>query len=220
MSDETRNHRSDIGRRVALRREQLGLSREDVADRAGVAPQYLRYLEERPASPSQASLTRVARALDTTVSELSGAEPQPAGQHAAPHGRLIELDTDACYQLVAEHNVGRIALDTASGPAIVPVTYSLVDGAIVFRVKANGSGVSCVREAAETAFEVDHLDELRGVGWSVLVVGRPRQITDPAEVAALAGRTGVRPGEEERDASELWVRLHPERVTGRRVHLE
>ncbi|WP_255308244.1 helix-turn-helix domain-containing protein [Streptomyces marincola] len=242
VAGETRNHRSDIGRRVASRREQLGLSRQDVADRAGVAPQYLRYLEERPASPSQASLTRVARALETTVGELTGSEPPPAGGHTAPRGRLVELDTDECYRLVAEHSIGRIAVDTESGPAIVPVTYCLRDSAIVFPVSADEPDEVLVREARETAFEVDHLDEPRGVGWSVLVVGTTRRVTDAAEVAELnrlaagwpdgEGRGGpadsgrapgpgtAGEGEQRPAPGREWVRLRPERVTGRRVHLD
>lgn len=64
----------DIGRRLALRREELGLSREQVADRAGIAPEYLRYVEERPfASPGPTFLLRVAEALETNVPRLRGA---------------------------------------------------------------------------------------------------------------------------------------------------
>ncbi|WP_165956071.1 helix-turn-helix domain-containing protein, partial [Streptomyces hainanensis] len=131
--DDPHDHRTDVGRRVALRREQLGLSREEVAGRAGVAPQYLRYLEEHPASPSVASLTRVARALGTTVAELSGGPAAAGAASAGGGGEAVSLDPEACYELVAAHSVGRIAVRTADGPAIVPVGYAVVDGAIVFQ---------------------------------------------------------------------------------------
>ncbi|SDH96608.1 Helix-turn-helix domain-containing protein, partial [Sinosporangium album] len=36
----------DIGRRVARRREDLGLTREQLAERTGMDPGYLAYLEE------------------------------------------------------------------------------------------------------------------------------------------------------------------------------
>ncbi|MGW6738130.1 pyridoxamine 5'-phosphate oxidase family protein [Streptomyces sp. NPDC055013] len=39
--------------------------------------------------------------------------------------------------LLGPHGVGRIALSTASGPVVVPVNYSVVDGAIVFRAASN-----------------------------------------------------------------------------------
>ncbi|MGX1246953.1 hypothetical protein RKD46_008057 [Streptomyces pseudovenezuelae] len=40
----------DLGRRLLHRRGELGLTRREVADRAGMAPGYLRYLEESPAA--------------------------------------------------------------------------------------------------------------------------------------------------------------------------
>ncbi|MDT0265684.1 pyridoxamine 5'-phosphate oxidase family protein [Streptomyces sp. DSM 44915] len=218
------NHRTDVGRRVALRREQLGLDRATVAERAGVAPEYLRYLEERPASPSLASLTRVARALDTTVAELSGA-PAPTGTPPAPPGHregLSVLDEDTCWQLLAGHSVGRIAVETPAGPAIVPVNYALDGRALVYRTAADATPAQ-VAEADELAFEVDHLDEAQRVGWSVLLVGPAHPLTDPAEIRALGRRLAERDGQPptpepwaggERD---LWVRLEPTRVTGRRV---
>ncbi|RMI38807.1 helix-turn-helix domain-containing protein [Streptomyces triticirhizae] len=225
------NHRTDVGRRIALRREQLGLDRGAVAEKAGVAPEYLRYLEERPASPSYASLTRVARALDTTVAELSGGPP-PSG--AAPpevshREGLRVLDEGTCWELLAEHSVGRVALAGDGGPSIVPVNYALDDRApdgraLVYRTAPDAAPARAV-EADELAFEVDHLDEAQRVGWSVLLVGPARPVTDLDEIRSLTERlTGP---EGEPDASEpwaggerdLWVRLTPHRVTGRRVTL-
>ncbi|SOD60629.1 Nitroimidazol reductase NimA, pyridoxamine 5'-phosphate oxidase superfamily [Streptomyces zhaozhouensis] len=220
------NHRTDVGRRIALRREQLGLDRSAVAERAGVAPEYLRYLEERPASPSYASLTRVARALETTVAELIGGPP-PSG--AAPpevsnRDALAELDEATCWELLAGHTVGRVAVATDGGPAIVPVNYALDDHTLVYRTAPETSPARAA-EAEELAFEVDHLDEAQRVGWSVLLVGPARRLADPGEVSALTERLAAAGGDPagtepwvggERD---LWVRLTPHRVTGRRVTL-
>jgi hypothetical protein len=36
--------RGDLGRRIARRRTELGLTRRETAQRAGMAPSYLRYL--------------------------------------------------------------------------------------------------------------------------------------------------------------------------------
>ncbi|MDT0308653.1 pyridoxamine 5'-phosphate oxidase family protein [Streptomyces sp. DSM 44917] len=227
------DHRSDLGRRVALRREQLGLSRETVADRAGVAPQYLRYLEERPASPSAASLTRVARALETTVAELTGSEVLPGAGARAPGGgtpELIELDTDQCYRLVAAHTLGRVAVAAPEGPAIVPVSYVVTDGTILFRAPADIARAAGA--AAETAFEVDHLDEAQGLGWSVLVRGEA-EVTGPPDAGEAARAPAVRgPSARARNAPgppgvpagnahghKTWVRLRPSRVTGKRLTL-
>lgn len=212
------NHRTDVGRRVALRREQLGLSRRDVAERAGIAPEYLRYLEERLASPSLPSLTRVARALQTTVADLSGVEtassaPAPGGRRGEP----AELTPQECHELLAAHTVGRVAVATPDGPAIVPVNYAYLreEAALVFRT-ARGAAPSFA-QGEEVAFEVDRLDEAQQVGWSVMVVGAAREITDRAAIERLISLVEVEPWAG--GQRPLWVRLAVERVSGRRVPL-
>ena len=211
------NHRSDVGRRCAERREQLGLSREDVAERAGIAPEYLRYLEEQASSPSIPSLTRVARALQTTVAELSGVTA-PSGAPTPPGrpGELTELSSEECHELLAAHTLGRVAVATPEGPAIVPVNYTFVEDedAVVFPTTPD---VIPFTEGDEVAFEVDRLDEALHVGWSVMLAGEAHQITDPAALARLE----VRQREEPWVVGErpMWVRVAAERLSGHRVPL-
>ncbi|WP_406405454.1 helix-turn-helix domain-containing protein [Streptomyces sp. NBC_01643] len=45
----------DVGRRVAARREELGLSRQEVAERSGSATTYIQYLEEHQPPTSSTS---------------------------------------------------------------------------------------------------------------------------------------------------------------------
>jgi hypothetical protein len=45
----------DIGRRIAIRREELGKSQDEVAARTGIAPGYLRYVEQDATVPSYLS---------------------------------------------------------------------------------------------------------------------------------------------------------------------
>lgn len=68
---------TDLGRRVKQRREALGMTRDELASRAQLAPGYLEYLEERQAYPTYECIADLADALDTTVSALEGAD-QPA----------------------------------------------------------------------------------------------------------------------------------------------
>lgn len=211
-----RNHRSDIGRRVALRREHLGLSQGDVADRAGIATAYLRYLEEHPASPSMGSLTRVARALETTVAELSGADLPAGPGQAGYRAELVELGTDDCRARLARHGVGRIGVCTSEGPAVYPVNYSVVDDTVVYRTSPE-SGLTPA-DGERTALEVDHIDEALSKGWSVLVTGRARHVTDPAEARHLSEQAFTGPW----DGGEhlLWVRLDRLRITGRQIRAD
>jgi hypothetical protein len=207
--------RGDIARRVAARREQLGLSREEVASRAGVAPGYVRYVEGHPGTPDTASLRRLAAALETSASDLLGGGvdlPQGLGQ-AAGHPELVELDPGECRELLSSHGVGRVAVCTPRELVVVPVNYTVVDGAVVFRT-APGS-VPAQAAGREVAFEVDHIDDALSQGWSVLATGPARQVTDPEQVRRLEEQAystpwagGDRP---------MWVRIEPTRLTGRRI---
>ncbi|MDI3406870.1 helix-turn-helix domain-containing protein [Streptomyces cavernicola] len=61
MSPDADPHRmSDLGRRVAARRTELGLSRADVAARTGSTQGYIERLEEQLPMPGTAFLVRLA----------------------------------------------------------------------------------------------------------------------------------------------------------------
>ncbi|TDU79736.1 pyridoxamine 5'-phosphate oxidase family protein [Streptomyces sp. KS 21] len=62
--------RTDLGRRLAARREALGLSRDELGRRCGADGTYITYLEEHAASPAIGTLVRVADALGLPVNYL------------------------------------------------------------------------------------------------------------------------------------------------------
>lgn len=206
----------DIGRRLALRRKDLGLSREELADRAGIAASYLQFVEEQPsASPGPTFMIRVADALGTTVSRLRGADAgvPPGLGEAAAHPAFTALGPDECLALLSDHGIGRVAMTTGIGPAIVPVNYDIVNDSVVFRTAPE----SMPAEAAgqEVAFEVDRIDDALSEGWSVLVLGFASPVTDPAEILTFQEQArsspwagGDRP---------LWMRIETTRITGRRI---
>jgi transcriptional regulator with XRE-family HTH domain len=206
----------DLGRRIALRRQELGLSRDEAADRAGMASSYIEYLEEQPAAaPDAAALLRLAGALKTTVRELAGGDidlPPGLGQ-AGRHPKFTELTPQQCRDLLSTHGVGRLAVPIGSGPVIVPVNFSLVEGAIVFRTSPDSAPSQAVGH--QVAFEVDHIDTALSQGWSVLVRGEARAVTDPDAVRRLDEQAYSAPwvgGQR-----ELWIRIAPLSVTGRRI---
>ncbi len=207
----------ELGRRAALRREELGLSREEVAERAGSAPGYLQYVEEQQSTPGIGFLLRLAEALETTVAELTGctAELPPGLGRAGYHTRLLELDPRECHRLLSSHGVGRIGVTTDEGPSILPVNY-LVDGDRIAYRSAHDS-VPTAAAGRSVAFEVDHIDEALSQGWSVLVVGTATAVDDPEAVRrldALARTTPWAGG-----PRNVWLTITPERVTGRRIHV-
>ncbi|MFJ4007433.1 pyridoxamine 5'-phosphate oxidase family protein [Streptomyces sp. NPDC090023] len=206
----------DIGRRVGVERRRRGLTLEETAGRARMSPAYLAYLEERPADPSHATLTRLAGALDTTVSALRGAGTnRPPGQgHALLHPQLRELGPQECRSLLSTHGVGRIAVRGTDGrPAVVPVNYDISDGAIVFRTAPDS--VVAAGADTEVAFEVDRLDEAMSQGWSVLAVGPASVVTDTDVLRRLARQAHSAPwAGRERD---MWMSIYPTSLTGRRI---
>lgn len=208
----------DLGRRVANRRRELGLTREEVASRAGMATSYLRFIEEQStAAPGPGTLGTLAAVLDTTVVALNGGEADlPPGRlgRASPHARLRELTPEQCWSRLGSHGVGRVAVTTAGREAILPVNYSVVDGSVVFRT-APGSGPAEVT-GTDVVFEVDHVDEALSQGWSVLVRGRASRVRDPDAVRNLAEQvySGPWPGDDDRD---LWVRIDVAGISGRDI---
>ncbi|WP_078067709.1 pyridoxamine 5'-phosphate oxidase family protein [Streptomyces jeddahensis] len=216
VSDRPRaGHASDIGRRLAAERKRQGLTRSETARRARMAPEYLAYLEEQPSDPSLASLIRLAAALGTSVAALrgSGIDLPPGQAQALLHPQLRELDPDECRAHLSTHGVGRVAVSTPDGPAVIPVNYDVVDGAIVFRTPPESTAASAV--GRDVAFEVDRVDDATSQGWSVLIVGPARVVTDPDAVRRLTRRAYTKPWGGGK--CHMWVSIQPKRITGRRI---
>jgi nitroimidazol reductase NimA-like FMN-containing flavoprotein (pyridoxamine 5'-phosphate oxidase superfamily) len=207
--------RGDIGRRVALRREELGLTREELDARARVAPGYVQYVEEHSATPDVSGLLSLAAALDTSMSALLGshADLPPGLGKAAYHPHLVEMDPQECRDRLSAHSVGRVALNTADGLVIMPVSYTMDDNTVAFRTTYD-NGLAAA-DGTEVTFEVDELDEALSQGWSVLIVGRIHRVANADTERQLTERAHAAPwpgGER-----ELWMRIVPERRTGRRI---
>ncbi|GAA1880062.1 helix-turn-helix domain-containing protein [Streptantibioticus ferralitis] len=212
-----RPERSDFGRRVAARRQELGLTRDEVAARAGAAAGYIRYVEEHPALPDVGLLLRVAGALETTVTDLCGgnADLPPGLGEAAYHPELVALDEAQCRARLSTHGVGRVSVTTEAGPAIIPVNYSVIDDAVVFRTAPDAAPATA--SGTKVAFEVDHIDEAMSQGWSVLVVGMAQQVTNPETIGRLVAEAHSKPwagGDR-----EVWIRIEPEHITGRLIQV-
>jgi transcriptional regulator with XRE-family HTH domain len=200
----------DLGRRVTERREELGLTTQALATRAGMSAVYVRALEQSPSPQvSRSALTRLAGALETTVDEVSGSGTQTPPGHGPPSERasFTVLDREACRELIRAGGVGRIVFWGSRGPEAWPVNFRTLNGDVVFRTAtAPGPG--------PVSFEVDRIDEALTEGWSVLISGEVRVITDPTERQAVEA-SGASPwAGGERD---VYVRLVAHEVTGRRI---
>lgn len=83
----------------------------------------------------------------------------------------VELTREECVARLAAGAVGRVALSTPDGLRIVPVNYVVHDESVVIRTAAY-TELGLHGPDSEAAFEIDHLDEDRRQGWSVVAVGR------------------------------------------------
>ncbi|HEV2310151.1 MAG TPA: pyridoxamine 5'-phosphate oxidase family protein, partial [Acidimicrobiia bacterium] len=148
-----------MGRRIEHRRQELGLSHEELSLRSGMAVGYLRALERRPTQPTSQAVLRLAAALETTAATLLGVDAERAVSRSPvdPQARVEDLSREDARQLLAAEQVGRVVLDTDHrGPVAIPVNFLLLDGHIVIRTARD----STVARAAgnRVGFEVDHLD--------------------------------------------------------------
>jgi transcriptional regulator with XRE-family HTH domain len=208
----------DQARRITSRRKELNLTITQVAADAGMAPSYLTYLESSvTAAPGAAAVLRLAAALHTTPQALAGgtASRPPGPGRAGPHPHLDQLDADTCRTYLSPGGVGRIVLAADRGPVALPVNFKYVDGCVVFRTEPHSVVATAV--PAIMSFEVDNIDETMSEGWSVLVTGTTRLVTDASEVANLqdADIEAWAGG----DRSQIIV-LTPQTITGRRVTQE
>lgn len=98
---------------------------------------------------------------------------------------------------------------------ILPVNFVVDGDAIVFSTSA-GDKLNAVHEGRTLTFEVDDVEVALRAGWSVLVVGRPEVITNPAQIHRIEGLHLARwvslP-------DRVFVRIQPADITGRRLPL-
>jgi nitroimidazol reductase NimA-like FMN-containing flavoprotein (pyridoxamine 5'-phosphate oxidase superfamily) len=205
----------DLSRRMARRRAELRLSRAQVAARAKISLRYLEYLENFPSVPDALTLRQLAAALRTTPAALlgAGAEAPPGHAGLPAHPVVTKLFPADCRRLLEPGGVGRIAFSTAAGPVVLPVNFVFLGGTIVLRTAA-GTVVGAHGDDT-VAFEVDHIDEALGQGWSVLVRGQAHRVLQPGELRHVRETAAVVPWAD--GTRETYVRIVPSQISGRRI---
>ncbi|MEV4179732.1 pyridoxamine 5'-phosphate oxidase family protein [Nonomuraea sp. NPDC049709] len=125
--------------------------------------------------------------------------------------RLRELPAAEALELLAGVPFGRIVFTRHALPAVRPVNHVVVDGQIIIR--SNPGTILSAHVApseAVVAYEADELDGHERLGWSVIVTGVARLVTEPHEAARF--KAMLRPwvaGE-----MDQVIRVQPEIVTG------
>ncbi len=114
----------------------------------------------------------------------SGGPLPPAG---APPRELVPLERAEALRLLGAAPFGRIVFTVRALPAIRPVNHLLVDDTVVIRTH-DGAALTAAALGGDdigvvVAYEADAIDPVTRLGWSVVVTGFARPVTDPARLA-------------------------------------
>ncbi len=147
--------------------------------------------------------------------DVQGSGRGPEGQGAEPEA----LDEAECLRLISPAGIGRLAYVGRYGLTVLPVNYAMHEATIVFRTAHDSPTDADLRTGIadaeyKVAFEIDEVDAASREGWSVLVQGSVHHVTSEAERASVL-EAGVEPWAG--GARELFLRIRPTRITGRRV---
>ncbi len=204
---------SDLARRVVHRRNELGLTTEELAKRVGVDPTYLKYFERSAdARLSAGTLNLIALTLGTTPIALSGGDVDraPGRGRARRHPALETLEREQCDAHLRAGGVGRIVFATERGPVALPVNFEFTDEKVIF--STDEAKADHLTTLPVIGFEIDRVDEAFSEGWSVLVSGPPQRVLDPAELERLSSMDLEAWAGGDRHA---LVKITPVTVTGR-----
>lgn len=132
-----------------------------------------------------------------------------------PAHRRTDLDPVEALRLLGSVGLGRIVFTRQALPTVRPVNHVLDDGDIVIRTHEGAALTAHARQGGGqgvvVAYEADALDPDTQLGWSVVVTGYARLVTDPADLARI--RTLLVPWAPQEGADHA-VRIRPCLVTG------
>ncbi|MFD0276496.1 pyridoxamine 5'-phosphate oxidase family protein [Kitasatospora sp. NPDC127111] len=127
------------------------------------------------------------------------------------------LERAEALRLLAGASYGRIVFTDRALPAIRPVNHVLVDDAVVIRTHDGAALTAAALGAAAAgvvvAYEADAIDPLTHLGWSVVVTGYARPVTEPHQLARY--RALLRPWVA--SGMDHTVAIQPDLVTGYRL---
>ena len=128
---------------------------------------------------------------------------------------LEVLGREECLRLLGLATIGRVGVCSAALPSVLPVNFRLVGDRILFRT-GRGSKLDVATRNEVVAFEVDDFDVFDRSGWSVVVVGVARELSDD-EVESIDPADRVRVARWAPGPGDRMVAISCELVSGRRI---
>jgi Pyridoxamine 5'-phosphate oxidase len=109
------------------------------------------------------------------------------GTSAGISREIVELGRGEAMRLLASVGLGRVVFTSDALPAIRPVNHLVDNGRVILRTRLSGQISTAVRSGTDpgvvVAYEADDLDPQRQLGWSVVVTGLAKTVTDPDHIA-------------------------------------
>ncbi|HEX4699229.1 MAG TPA: pyridoxamine 5'-phosphate oxidase family protein [Actinomycetes bacterium] len=125
------------------------------------------------------------------------------------------LSRSECVRLLTGAQVGRVVLTAGALPAVVPVTFAVLDDAVVM-CTASDTRLAAAADGGMLAFEIDEVDLPSRTGWSVVVTGVAELVMDSLTRSRIRGMVVPwAPGH-----LDVFIRLPLTVITGRRIVAE
>lgn len=127
---------------------------------------------------------------------------------------LVTLDPEECWALLASVPIARVGLRVEDRVDVLPVNHTVVDGHVAW-LSAAGTKLGAAAAERPVALEADSVDEGGHVGWSVLVHGTARIVTDD-DLKQRLWDAEVTPWVAP-DTRTMWIEVADPSISGRRV---
>ncbi len=125
-----------------------------------------------------------------------------------------ELTYAECQARLTSATMGRVAWSVGTVVNILPVSYAMHVGKVVFRTSPYGA-LAHLERRTNVAFEIDSVDIAAGTGWSVVVQGHAQAVVMSAELTVLWERSDIVPWAPA--TRNVFISISPHHISGRRL---
>ena len=187
MNTATETEPGDLARRITRRRQELGLTAEDLARQAGLDLRFIEHFEgHSDMQLGSTTLDTIARVLQTSPASLLGEDRNGAvAKGDALPGTILEPMTPAqCRTHLKAGGVGRVIFRASRGPVAHPVNFRFSNGEVLFNTTVKTANE--LESQGTVGFEFDRIDDVFSEGWSVIVTGSARLVDHPDDLVEHA----------------------------------
>ncbi len=128
------------------------------------------------------------------------------------------LTPSECLELLAQVEIGRIALSMDALPVILPVAFALIDDQVHFR-SIRDSKMDAAVDNRVVAFESGAYEPETGTGWSVLVQGMTQAVHESDSLWSPASPFPSPSPSASLEDRYRMIRIQPGAVTGQRIRI-